>query len=393
MPVRQTKYLAGVMTIAALGAGLATAPSAHAAWSVRVVHDGESIQAAVDASAPGDTVFVMPGTYRESVQITKRLTLRGAGAGQVTIAPVADQAAASATQATNATNATNATQATNATDVTKATNATKAAASAAACAAAGHGVCVTGTADQPVSEVRIESLAVEGFRKNGINASGTDRMAVRHVLVKDNGEQGISQELSTRAVLSANRAVDNGQSGIFVANLVDAEGGALDTKGTVISDNTLTGNRIGVTVRRVRALEVADNTVTANCGGVFVIGDENAPRAGDLDIRRNEITANNQYCASNGRLPFIQGTGVLLTGAEDTRVTDNQIKDNVGTSPMSGGIVLFPSTVGVANLRNQVTGNTMSGNGPADLAERDTAGSGNTFTGNTCQVSEPVGRC
>ncbi|HEY5834026.1 right-handed parallel beta-helix repeat-containing protein [Streptomyces sp.] len=366
MPVRQGKYLAGVMTVAALGAGFATAPAAHAERSVRVVHEGQSIQAAVDASAAGDTVFVMPGTYRESVQIDRKLTLRGAGAGQVTIEPAATSATASAT---------------------------KAADSAAACATAGHGICVTGTADHPVSQVRIESLTVEGFRQNGIDASGTDRMVVRHVLVKDNGEQGISQEMSTRAVLSANQAVHNGQSGIFVANLVDAEGGALDTMGTVISDNTLTGNRIGVTARRVRALEVENNTITGNCGGVFVVGDENTPHAGDLDIRQNEIIANNAYCASNGRLPFIQGTGVLLTGAEDTRVTDNLIRDNVGTSPMSGGVVLFPSTVGVANLHNQVTGNTLSGNGPADLAERDTAGSGNTFTGNTCQVSEPAGRC
>lgn len=359
MPVRQVKYLAGAMTVAALGAGFATAPGAQAAWGVHVVHAGESIQAAVDAAHAGDTVYVMPGTYRESVRITKQLTLRGAGARQVVLQPANQKAAAAPN----------------------------------ACAAAGHGICVDGTATKAVRNVQIESLAVQGFTKNGIDASGTDKMAVRHVLVQDNGQQGISQEKSTRAMLTDNQVMNNGQSGIFVANLVNSEGGALDTKGTVVAHNTLTGNKIGVTVRRARVLDVENNQVTGNCGGVFVVGDENNPKAGDLDIKNNVVSANNKFCAATTRLPAMQGIGILLTGAENTRVTDNQVTDNAGTSPMSGGVVLYPSTVGVANKGNQVTGNVLSGNSPADLADRDSKGSGNTFTSNSCKVSEPAGRC
>ncbi|WP_031519555.1 right-handed parallel beta-helix repeat-containing protein [Streptomyces sp. NRRL F-5123] len=415
MLVRHSTYLAGVMAAAALGAGVVAAPAAHAEGRLHVVRAGQSVQEAVDAAADGDTVLVMPGTYRESVQITRNVTLMGAAPGQVTITAPADQGAGSAPAAPPKSTAAasgapvNTTTSTTGADTGTAHTGKQTPAPApaqseqgtavsgtttqAACAAAGHGVCVTGAAGKPLTAVRIEALDVTGFRANGIDASGTDRMVVRHVLVQGNGAQGISQERSTRAVLSDNRAVDNGQSGIFVANLVSEEGGALDTEGTVISGNTLTGNRIGVTIRRARVLTVEDNTVSGNCGGVFVVGDENNPKAGDLDIRANRITENNKFCASNGRLPDIQGTGVLLTGAEDTRVTDNTISGNSGASPMSGGVVLFPSEVGVANVRDQVNGNTLTGNVPADIADRDTNGSGNTFSANSCAVSQPAGRC
>lgn len=408
MLVRHSTYLAGVMAAAALGAGVMTAPAAHAEGSLHVVRAGQSVQEAVDAAADGDTVLVMPGTYRESVQITRNITLMGAAPGQVTITAPAGQGAGSASAApSTGTAGASDTHKNTTTSTTGADTDTQAPAAAqpkegtavsgtttqAACAAAGHGVCVTGTDAEPLTAVRIEALDITGFRANGIDASRTDRMVVRHVLAQGNGAQGISQERSTRAVLSDNRAVGNGQSGIFVANLVSEEGGALDTRGTVVSGNTLTGNRIGVTIRRARVLTVEDNTVSGNCGGVFVVGDENNPKAGDLDIRANRITENNKFCASNGRLPAIQGTGVLLTGAEDTRVTGNTISGNSGSSPMSGGVVLFPSEVGVANLRDQVNDNTLTGNVPADIADRDTNGSGNTFSANACAVSQPAGRC
>lgn len=59
-----------------VAAGL-TAP-AHGA-TLRVPQDHATIQAAVDTAAPGDTVVVGPGTYRESVRLRPHVTLRSAG--------------------------------------------------------------------------------------------------------------------------------------------------------------------------------------------------------------------------------------------------------------------------------------------------------------------------
>src|SRR5438874_2344334 len=36
-----------------------------------VVHPGQSIQAAVDAASPGATIVVEPGTYNESITVSK----------------------------------------------------------------------------------------------------------------------------------------------------------------------------------------------------------------------------------------------------------------------------------------------------------------------------------
>lgn len=369
MPPRWASAVAASTVVLGLTAGPAVpmagaAGTAGASLAQRlVVRPGESIQAAVDRAAPGDVVYVEPGVYRGSVQITvPRLTLRGYGPGTV-IAP-------SAGGTENA------------------------------CARAGHGLCVTGTAAREASDVRLGDLTVAGFKKNGVNATLADRLEVRRVTTRDNGQQGISLEQSVRAVFVGNESENNGESGIFLANFVNAEGGALDTGGAVIRDNRLVGNRIGVVLRRVRDLVVERNHITDNCGGIFVVGDEGRPQAGDLTIRRNLVAENNRYCVSpaNHGLPNIQGVGILLTGATGVRVTANRVLGNASTgpaaSPMAGGIVLFGSRApSTHDTGNTIRDNLALGNAPADLADRDPGGTGNTFTGNRCRISEPTGWC
>src|SRR6266540_4333392 len=51
--------------------------SAHAAADIVMPRDFPTIQAAVDAAAPGATIKVQPGTYTEQIVIAKDVTLKG----------------------------------------------------------------------------------------------------------------------------------------------------------------------------------------------------------------------------------------------------------------------------------------------------------------------------
>ncbi|MFF9406391.1 nitrous oxide reductase family maturation protein NosD [Streptomyces anandii] len=349
------RHFALLVSAAALvGAGIAAAPPIQFPRT-HLVHPGESIQKAVDAAQPGDTVLLMPGTYHQSVKVTTPgLTLSGMGR-QTVLEP--------ATKATDD------------------------------CGKRGNGICVAGTKTKRLMGVTVSDLTVTGYSRAGVVAVGADGLTVRHVDSLKNGLWGFAEERSEHSTYVKNTARDNGDAGLFLANTITAEKGATDTKGTLIAHNHLEGNRIGVTVRRLRDLTVAANEITGNCAGVFLVGDENKPKAGALTVRDNRVVENNKYCAKTTRLPFLQGSGIVLTGAEDSDISHNTVAGNVGKSPLSGGVVLFKSFVGVTSDRNHIADNTLQDNSPADLVNQESTKRGNVFEHNSCAASKPAGLC
>jgi pectin methylesterase-like acyl-CoA thioesterase len=68
--------------VVALGAALSLWAASPAAAKTIEVEPSESIQAAVDAAKPGDTIRIDNGIYRQNVTITTDgLTIVGAGGG------------------------------------------------------------------------------------------------------------------------------------------------------------------------------------------------------------------------------------------------------------------------------------------------------------------------
>ncbi|MFI5683196.1 nitrous oxide reductase family maturation protein NosD [Streptomyces sp. NPDC051636] len=348
-----TAYVACAAALIGTGLGAARPVTGSV---VHVVRPGQSIQKAVDAAKAGDTVVVKAGTYHESVKLTKSgVTLRGEGARTV-IKPGRKKAANS-------------------------------------CAEGGNGICVVGTKSRPVKNVTVAKLTVTGFTKAGVFGVGTDHLAVRQVTAEKNKVWGIAEERSVSSLIRGNTVRNNGDAGVFLANTLLTEQGAKDTKGTIVDLNRLEGNRIGVTVRRLRNLTVAHNDVTGNCAGVFVVGDENKPKAGKAIVADNRINGNNKYCPKTARLPYLKGSGIVLTGAEDTLVIGNEVTGNTGKSPLSGGIVLYKSFVGTTSERNRITDNRLERNAPADIVNQESAKRNNTFQRNTCGSSKPAGLC
>lgn len=95
--VLKTLTTAGVSSLALAGAAAANpgngGPPNSATCDAVVPDDYGSIQAAVDAAAPGDTVCVKDGTYPEQVVVDKSLTLQSASGAAPTIEPASSPTA------------------------------------------------------------------------------------------------------------------------------------------------------------------------------------------------------------------------------------------------------------------------------------------------------------
>ena len=103
---------------------------------------------------------------------------------------------------------------------------------------------------------------------------------------------------------------------------------------------------------------------------------------------------NNKFCPASEDAPPLQGGGILLLGATQTKVTSNSLKANKGQQFNSGGIVVLSAAVfhGSDPKFDTIARNTAYGDQPADL-RWDGTGTGVKFIGNHCGTSSPDGLC
>lgn len=357
--------VAAAMAVAA--ATLATAGPAHAA-TVWTVSPGQSIQAAVDAAQPGDTIRLAAGTYRESVQVERDdITIQGAGSGSggtVLTPPAAfpDNH----------------------------------------CGQHQAGICFRGSVDGTdgptahatafVTGGRVTGVRIDGF-KVGISLSATDGTEADGNTVLHSGSYGVTDTVSKNSTISANVISDAGRAGVYVGNY------NIPGSHTVVTGNRLTGSAYGISSYDSSGVEVSRNAVTGSCSGFFSFSDSYRVPGGELlDVADNVFAADNADCPGQYGFPqAVQGSGVILVGATHATVRQNAVTDNVGPDPMSGGIVVLSSHVfDPADPTEEgdisVSSNALHGNGPADLVW-DGAGSNIVFTRNACGTSSPGGLC
>jgi nitrous oxidase accessory protein NosD len=323
-------------TVVATQADAATAPAVAVHHQVRWVHPGQSVQAAVDASQPGDTVRLAPGTYAEQVHIaTSGVSLIGSGADTVLTSPanpvLAPQPAGGKPGA--------------------------------------DGVTVGG-AGTTVRDVQVSAMKVTGFSGAGVALQNTADVRVDHIDAADNAYEGIQATASTHPMITNDAASGAGHAGIDIAS---SPGSA-----AVVEHDSVTGNGHGILVLSSSDGTIAGNDIQGNDTGVLVLTLDPTTHASHWNITGNRVVRNNAFTTP----PTVSGGGIGVVGADHVTISGNVITGNRPTGPtmVSGGVVFvtLPAKTPIPSTDNTVSWNVITGNAPFDVAH-DALSTGNTI--------------
>jgi hypothetical protein len=317
--------------------------------AVRIVRPGESIQAAIDRSEPGDVVRLEPGSYRENVSIRRGpLTLEGPGTMLMPTVPRLTP-----------------------------------------CDPYGlgsPGVCVFG---RDAARVRLSKLTVTGFNGSGVSVVGVRRFRADHNIFSNNRHYGIFAFASRAVQYSDNAARANGEAGFYLGESPKA---AVH----IVRNRALANRAPGILLRSSSVGTVARNRVVRNCIGIMVLGD--APgKASAFTIAHNRVIRNRRRChrERDDYIPRSHGIGIALVAARRVRVIANRVLHNGGrpTNPrvLTGGLWIGRGAGGTSSTHNVVSRNRLIGNEPFDLAS-DGLGR-NRFADNHCRRVRAPGIC
>src|SRR5215218_4739706 len=161
--------------------------------------------------------------------------------------------------------------------------------------------------------------------------------------------------------------------------------------------NNISGGAWGMYVANTKGGYIAGNTIHDNCAGIFfeANGFQKGPVSG-FEVKANTVKNNTRSCRAAQFGRNFSGIGIALHGARDMEVSANHLSGNVPSGPtrISGGVVVavnpyFGETTKPRN--NSVIGNHFGRNKPDIFWDK--SGSGNRFVGNHCNTSVPSRLC
>jgi len=260
-----------------------------------IVQPGESIQAAVDAASPGDTIRVKPGDYvethegRSAVRITKPLKLIADSSPpdqRVRILPSGEQR---------------------------------------------HGILVEpeNTGDPDIDGLEIKGFTVEGFSNNGIWLRHVVNFNIENNESINNLENGIWPTLSANGEVKKNVSYGSLDSALWVEA----------SENVRILENELYNSPTGLEITVSNDIHMEGNTVHDNVVGIGLYHPSGAglpPQDWPSQPFRNWTVKDNDVYDNNlvnpisgglvGALP--SGGGVLVLGVDTVDLQDNRVKNN-----------------------------------------------------------------
>lgn len=298
-----------------------------------LVKTGESIQAALSRARPGDTIEVKPGVYREELTIDlDNITLRGLNE----VSPF---------------------------DTFRDHPEKIGKEEKPRWAILDGGKKLSDGVIASGNNFTIEGFEVRHYVANGVVVQNAQKVSFRDLIVDDTGLYGTYPISCTGVHISRVAATKIADAAIYVGQSRDIE----------VRDCIAHGNVTGIEIENSINALVENNYVYNNTGGILVfLLPNNVSKVGrDTRVIKNRVYDNNLPNFGNphslvGRVP--PGGGILVMAADNTEVTDNEIRGNnsYGVSVISLATSFPKGTefdVGPTPERNWIHDNRFASNG------------------------------
>ncbi len=324
-----------------------------------VVHQGESIQAAVDAAAPGETIFIEAGTYSEAVRIEKPgIHLIGSSCfafEKVIIQNPGEEE---------------------------------------------NGITVRDGGDGFV----LKNVTVQNFEENGVFLVRVDNFLLSHVTTINNGEYGLFPVVCKNGVIEYCSATGHTDTGIYVGQ----------SDSVAVQYSEAYGNVNGLEIENCSNIAVLKNHSYDNVSGLLLVllPGLTVKSSSNVLVAENNFDNNNHVNFADpegGFEAFVpSGSGILLVGVDNATIRNNKVTNNNFTGIATVSTVILGALAGLppeafADIEPnpdgaRITNNSLANNGSAPPAGLplpgvdllwDGNGTNNCWKNNTYSTSYP----
>lgn len=290
-----------------------------------IVHAGESIQDAVDAASPGDTILVLPGTYTGTPGNDSVVDVQTSGI-----------------------------------KITGSKNAVIDASGFEYGIMVGQDVPIPAAGCPPitVTDFELVGLTIKNADDTGVHMIGVDGFSLNFGHYLDNFEYGPFPICSKNGEIRGNFVSGSNDAAIYVG----------DDQNVDVIHNFVTNSVAGIEIENTLDSVVRGNVLRGNTGGIltFVLAGLPQPFTDTVLIEDNVVVDNNRPNTGSGAVGDVPvGTGILIIGADNVTVRNNDVtgNDSFGIAIIGNPFVFFDPRIEpfVDNL--VVEDNTFLGNG------------------------------